>query len=81
MVPLFLRPRDGFMLCFERRQHVVRMILYNIILNVRALSPPLWPRFNVHIRQYHLPLGARLGRLFIRPALPHRRSRRVRIHS
>ena len=50
MVALFLRPRDGFMLCFERRQHVVRMILYNIILNVRALSPPLWPRFNVHIR-------------------------------
>ena len=25
VVPLFLRPGDGFVLCFERRQHVIRM--------------------------------------------------------
>ena len=41
MVPLFLGPRDGFMLRFERGQHVVRMILDNIIVNVRSLLTPL----------------------------------------
>jgi hypothetical protein len=55
MVTLFLRPRDRFMLCFEGGQYVVRMILYNIVVNVRALRPPLWPRLNVNICHLRLP--------------------------
>ena len=37
VVPLFLRPRNGFMLCFERRQHVVGMMLYDPVVDVRSL--------------------------------------------
>src|SRR6516225_2665120 len=43
MVPFFLRPGDGFMLCFEGGQHMVRMILDNIIIDVRSLLTSLWP--------------------------------------
>ena len=54
MVSFFLRPGDGFMLCFERGQHMVRMILDNIIVDVRSLLTPLRPRLNVYIS--HLTL-------------------------
>ena len=48
MVPLFLCPHDGFMLRFEGGQHVIRMILYDIIVDVRAVFPSLWPGLNVN---------------------------------
>jgi hypothetical protein len=49
VVPLFLRPRNGFMLCLERGQYVIRVILYNIIVDVCALLPALRARFDVNI--------------------------------
>ena len=51
MVSFFLRPGDRFMLCFEGGQHMIRMIFYHIIVNVRSLLTPLWPRLNVNVRR------------------------------
>jgi hypothetical protein len=34
---------------------VVRMILYDIIVDVRSLLTPLWPRLNVYVGHNVLP--------------------------
>jgi hypothetical protein len=43
------------MLCLERGQHVVGMILDNIIVNVRSPSRPIRPRLNVNVSHISLP--------------------------
>jgi len=45
------RPRDGFVLRFERPKHLVGMIFDDIVGNGIALRPSLWTRFDVNVRQ------------------------------
>lgn len=51
---LAFRPVDRFMLGFESAEHMVHMILDDVVLDGTAVRPALGARFYVYVRHDHL---------------------------
>jgi hypothetical protein len=49
-VSVRFRPRDGFVLRFERPKNLVAVIFNDIVGNGIALRPSFWTRFDVNVR-------------------------------
>jgi hypothetical protein len=54
VVALSLRPLNRVSLCFVRSEHVVGVVLDDIILDCVAVGSALWPSFDIDVRHVSL---------------------------